>query len=101
MRHPADQPTPRELEVAEFLAQGFDYTCIAQTLNMSAITARNHVHSLYRKLNVSSVQALIAVLFVLERRPDFPWPAGGPPAPVGDLGQELLASARGRLVVSR
>ena len=46
--------TPRELEVVELVAQGFSTDNIADTMFISVGTVRNHIKSVYRKLNVHS-----------------------------------------------
>ncbi len=57
------QLTPREKEVLQALAEGLDSKEIAQRLNISTVTERNHVASILAKLGVHSrLQALILVL---------------------------------------
>ena len=55
--------TLREKEVLQALAEGLDSKEIAQRLNISTVTERNHVASILAKLGVHSrLQALILVL---------------------------------------
>jgi PAS domain S-box-containing protein len=52
--------TRRELDVLELLAQGFDVTSAATTLNISVHTARGHLKQLMRKLDArSQLQAVV------------------------------------------
>jgi len=52
--------TPREHEVLELLARGMDNTEIAQALNLSQHTVKNHVSSILVKLQVENrVQAAV------------------------------------------
>jgi DNA-binding NarL/FixJ family response regulator len=44
--------SPREKEVLEYLAKGFLYKEIAQTLDISVETVRTHIRNLYEKLHV-------------------------------------------------
>jgi len=54
------QLTSREKEVLQALAEGLDGKEIAQRLNISAVTERNHVASILAKLGVHSrLQAII------------------------------------------
>jgi ATP/maltotriose-dependent transcriptional regulator MalT len=46
--------TPRELEVVEMVAQGLSTNDIANTMFISVGTVRNHIKSVYRKINVHS-----------------------------------------------
>ena len=55
--------TPREREVLEALAEGLDGKDIAEKLNISVPTERNHVASILAKLGVHSrLQALVFAL---------------------------------------
>jgi two-component system NarL family response regulator len=55
-----DQLSPRELDVLRLIARGLDNATIADQLNISARTAKNHVSSILAKLGLSSrVQAAI------------------------------------------
>ena len=50
-----DVPNPmteRELEVVRLLASGRTYKQVATALHLSQSTVRNHLHNVYRKLNV-------------------------------------------------
>lgn len=52
--------TPREREVLQTLAEGLDTQEIAERLNISVVTERNHVASIFAKLGVHSrLQALV------------------------------------------
>lgn len=46
--------TKRESEVLEFVAKGFSYNEIAETLSMSVHTVTSHIKHIYRKLAVRS-----------------------------------------------
>lgn len=57
------QLTPREKEVLQTLAEGLDTRAIAERLNMSVRTERNHMASVMVKLGVhSQLQALVFAL---------------------------------------
>ena len=59
----SDLPSPmteRESEVVGLLASGKTYKQVARALNLSQSTVRNHLHNVYRKLNVvDRAQAVI------------------------------------------
>ena len=55
----ADSLTPREHTVAELLARGDTHKDIAALLNRSPATVRNHIQSIYDKLQVGNVAGLI------------------------------------------
>ena len=46
--------TERELEVLALLAEAKSYKAIAEVLNISEKTVRNHIHNIYGKIQVSS-----------------------------------------------
>lgn len=52
--------TPRELEVLSMLADGLGTGAIASRLNISASTARNHIQSILKRLDVHSRLAAVA-----------------------------------------
>lgn len=58
----ADDLTPRERTVAELLARGDSYKDIASLLARSPATVRNHIQSIYDKLQVSNVAGLMQEL---------------------------------------
>lgn len=51
-RVPADRLTPREREVAQAYARGWNHKRIARHLGITPSTVRNHLYSLYHKLGV-------------------------------------------------
>lgn len=57
--------TPREREILGLICQGMNDPAIAQTLNVSRHTVRNHVASLYSKLQVNRRSA--AIVWARER----------------------------------
>jgi pimeloyl-ACP methyl ester carboxylesterase/DNA-binding CsgD family transcriptional regulator len=63
---PASEPsfldlTEREREILELVAQGIDNAQIARRLYISPKTVRNHITSIFRKLNVTTrAQAIVA-----------------------------------------
>jgi len=64
--HPHDmrsltQLTPRERELVELLAQGRDNSQIAASLDLSEKTVRNHITSIYAKLEVENRGQLIVM----------------------------------------
>ena len=59
--------THREEEILALLAQGRNAPFIAQALSLSTGTVKNHISSIYRKVDVSDRQGL---LNLLERRPE-------------------------------
>ncbi|BEP51261.1 LuxR C-terminal-related transcriptional regulator [Variovorax sp. V116] len=58
----ADSLTPREHTIAELLARGDTHKDIAAMLNRSPATVRNHIQSIYDKLQVGNVAGLIQEL---------------------------------------
>jgi DNA-binding CsgD family transcriptional regulator len=54
--------SPRESEVVNLLVEGHRVSTIARSLFISQHTVRNHLHSVYRKLEVSSQAELIEQL---------------------------------------
>jgi DNA-binding NarL/FixJ family response regulator len=52
--------SPREREVLEFLARGFLYKEIADSLNISMPTVNTHIHRIYAKLHVRSRAQAVA-----------------------------------------
>lgn len=46
--------TAREVEILEFVAKGKTHTYIAEQLFISPKTVRNHIHNIYKKLQVNS-----------------------------------------------
>jgi DNA-binding CsgD family transcriptional regulator len=55
----ADALTPRERTIAELLARGDTHKDIAAILSRSPATVRNHIQSIYDKLEVGNVAGLI------------------------------------------
>jgi DNA-binding NarL/FixJ family response regulator len=60
-RLPADELTPRELEVLRLLVQGRPNKLIGAELDITELTVKTHVKSLFRKLNVLSRTEAVAV----------------------------------------
>lgn len=60
-RLPAEELTPRELEVLLLLAEGKPNKLIGASLEITEVTVKSHVQSLFRKLNVLSRTEAIAV----------------------------------------
>jgi two-component system NarL family response regulator len=60
-RLPAEELTPRELEVLRLLAAGKPNKLIGADLAITEVTVKSHVQSLFRKLNVLSRTEAIAV----------------------------------------
>ncbi|EKQ66711.1 response regulator containing a CheY-like receiver domain and an HTH DNA-binding domain [Leptolyngbyaceae cyanobacterium JSC-12] len=54
--------SPRELEIASLIAQGFPNKCIGRTLNISPCTVSTHLRRIFGKLGVTSRAAMIARL---------------------------------------
>ena len=54
--------TKRELEVARYYSDGWTYQQIAEKLGRSPSTVRNHIVSIFRKLDVSSKVQLYKIL---------------------------------------
>lgn len=70
VRLEAHGATSREREVATLIAQGLDNSEIAEALVISPHTVRDHVKSLFEKLDVSSRQELVARVFFDEYLPE-------------------------------
>jgi DNA-binding NarL/FixJ family response regulator len=60
--------TPREMEVLELVGQGYSNQEIAGHLFIEVGTVKNHVHSILKKLDVSSREEAAAYLAVLRQR---------------------------------
>jgi len=60
-RLPAEELTPRELEVLRLLVQGKPNKLIGADLSITELTVKTHVKSLFRKLNVLSRTEAVAV----------------------------------------
>jgi DNA-binding NarL/FixJ family response regulator len=60
-RLPAEELTPRELEVLRLLVQGMPNKVIGADLSITELTVKTHVKSLFRKLNVLSRTEAVAV----------------------------------------
>jgi DNA-binding NarL/FixJ family response regulator len=60
-RLPAEELTPREMEVLHLLAEGKPNKLIGADLAITEVTVKSHVQSLFRKLNVLSRTEAIAV----------------------------------------
>jgi DNA-binding NarL/FixJ family response regulator len=57
----ASEPlTPRELEIVRGIEDGLSYKLIAERLHISLDTVRNHIRSVYRKLQINSKGELLA-----------------------------------------
>ena len=59
---PADALSPREWAVARLMAQGCTHKQVAQQLSRAPATVRNHLQSIYDKLEVSNVAGMIDAL---------------------------------------
>jgi len=59
----ADDLSPRESEVLDFLARGYLYKEIADLLNVSYSTVRTHIERIYGKLHVQSRSQAVAHYF--------------------------------------
>jgi len=60
-RMPAEELSPRELEVLRLLAEGKPNKLIGADLSITEVTVKSHVQSLFKKLNVLSRTEAIAV----------------------------------------
>ena len=58
---PAEELSPRELEVLRLLAEGKPNKLIGAALSISEVTVKSHVQGVFRKLNVLSRTEAIAV----------------------------------------
>lgn len=62
--------TPRERQIAELISDGKDYKTIARELRLSVSTIKNHLNTIYKKLNitVSDKRTGLAVYVLMERK---------------------------------
>jgi DNA-binding NarL/FixJ family response regulator len=60
-RLPAEELTPRELEVLKLVALGHSNRVVGRELSVAEVTVKSHVQSIFRKLNVLSRTEAIAV----------------------------------------
>lgn len=58
----ADNLSPREREILDYLAQGYQYKEIAAALDISYSTVRTHIERVYQKLQVCSRAQAVAKL---------------------------------------
>ena len=65
---PAEALTPRELEIVRGIEDGLSYKLIAERLFISIDTVRNHIRSVYRKLQINSKSELMAHALKRHRR---------------------------------
>jgi DNA-binding CsgD family transcriptional regulator len=68
-RSPADNLTPRELEVARLCAEGLSYKEIARRLGVAPATARNHIAAAHRRLGVTRNAEIGRLLAALDAAP--------------------------------
>ncbi len=54
--------SPREAEILQYLGRGHNPTFVARTLVLSISTVRTHVRNIYRMINVSSQEELLALI---------------------------------------
>lgn len=62
----ADALSPREWEVARLMAKGCTHKEVAQQLSRAPTTVRNHIQSVYGKLEVSNVVGMIDAMRLAE-----------------------------------
>jgi len=55
--------TPRENDIVKGLVDGLSYKLIAARLDISIHTVRQHIRSIYRKLNINSKAEVISKSF--------------------------------------
>jgi DNA-binding NarL/FixJ family response regulator len=56
----ADEPlTPRQMQIAQALIDGLSYKLIADRLNISMETVRDHIKKIYKKLQINSKAELL------------------------------------------
>jgi DNA-binding NarL/FixJ family response regulator len=67
--------TGREREVVDLVVEGLSNKEIAQRLTIEVATVKNHVHSIYRKLNIRRRSQLSAWLLDGRHRASAPWAA--------------------------
>lgn len=54
--------SPKEREISNFIAQGLIPKEIAEKLGISTYTVRNHLKSIYRKLDIKRSGQLVAMV---------------------------------------
>ena len=59
---PPIESLSREAEILQYLGRGHNPTFVARTLVLSISTVRTHVRNIYRKINVSSQEELLALI---------------------------------------
>ena len=72
-----DDLTPREREVLGLISHGLSDTDIAEKLGLTRSTVRNHVATLYSKIDVHSRSS--AIVWARERGINIAWPPSGAP----------------------
>ena len=58
--NPADQLTPRQLDIVEGLVDNLSYREIGERLDISIETVRDHIKNIYRKLRVNSKMEVVS-----------------------------------------
>jgi DNA-binding response OmpR family regulator len=61
--------TPRQIAVARLVSEGFSNAEIAQQLDVSYFTARNHIEQIFLKVGVSNRSAIGAIMYGRELAP--------------------------------
>lgn len=95
-----DDLTPREREVLGLISHGLSDTDIAEKLGLTRSTVRNHVATLYSKIDVHSRSS--AIVWARERGINIAWPAASTPnfirrpLPQRKVGGSGLAGKDGR-----
>jgi DNA-binding CsgD family transcriptional regulator len=54
----------RQLQIAQYLFDGFDEASIAKALGLSHHTVHTHIHRLYRSLHIASRSELLVLVFL-------------------------------------
>lgn len=76
--------TPREVQVAKLVCQGFDNEKIAKDLNIKPGTVKAHLRSLYRRVHAGS--KIVMLLKFLTSATEFSLKSGIiPPIPIVDI----------------
>ncbi len=79
-RQERNKLSPREAELLEFLAQGYERKELATRFNLSPETIKAHIRNIHHKLHVTDTQAAVRKVYPAKRFRLLPrWMRGGDP----------------------
>jgi len=61
MKHRSEVPSPRQIEIAQLCADGYNLREVSERLGISFNTAKTHAQDLYRCVGASSMPQAVAI----------------------------------------